>query len=227
MSFADLLARHPADGSRHAALVVHAMQASDQEWLLERLPEPEQVRLRALLKELVSLNIPSDKALLADALTTPLADRTLMASAAAATKQQAISSQDDLISVPVMSDFDFFVRLDAGGVHILATVLQKEPALLVVRCLQMHRWAWQQELLNQLSPVQRRKVQDLLKTPACTAVPATLANAMWHQLRQRCENEKQGLARPPRALGHVAENSRLGRMAWLFGLTRHLRGVQP
>ncbi len=49
---------------RRAALTLHALDAGDRAWILERIPVPQRVELQSLLDELMTLGIPDDPDLL-------------------------------------------------------------------------------------------------------------------------------------------------------------------
>ena len=55
-------------GRRRAALTLHALAASDREWLLEQLPAEDRSTLRGLLAELRELGIPADAEVIRSAL---------------------------------------------------------------------------------------------------------------------------------------------------------------
>jgi len=62
-TFDDILgARAAAAGSRRSALMLHALPATDREWVLAHLSESQRQALEAMLGELRDLNIPPDAA---------------------------------------------------------------------------------------------------------------------------------------------------------------------
>jgi hypothetical protein len=52
--------------ARHAALAIHALSDTDQQWMLSRLPGARRQALEPLLAELRELGIPRDPAVVAD-----------------------------------------------------------------------------------------------------------------------------------------------------------------
>ena len=106
-----------APSVRRAALVAHAMQPHDRQWLLEALGLKERALLHPLLQELQALGIPSDDGLL----------RETMASA-------PISPQQRL---------EQLVPHEMAG---LVETLRAESAELVRALLESHPWRWREQV---------------------------------------------------------------------------------
>jgi len=97
--------------ARRAALLLHAMQPADQQWLLAALPAQQGRALRDMLDELEALGIPADSALLQS-----------LADAAEPTPTER------------------FARLETGELQWLARCLQEEGPEFAGRLLAGQAW---------------------------------------------------------------------------------------
>jgi hypothetical protein len=170
-------------GSRHAALLLHAMSPEDRSWMLEALPASERAGLVPLLAELEALGIERDPALIDDA--------TADASSAAMPEQDFAATA--LPRLPV-SDEAMLHTLDGGQVRELVACLRAEPVGLITEWLRLADWPWREDLLAALEPAQRRRIEGkLLATePGFQAPPgmrAAMISAVAARLRKRPAGE--------------------------------------
>ena len=88
-------------GRRRAALTLHALAASDREWLLEQLPPAERATLRGLLAELQELGIPADAEVIRSALAeaAPAVDTANTQALALVLSREAASFRGLLLSL--------------------------------------------------------------------------------------------------------------------------------
>jgi hypothetical protein len=88
-------------GRRRAALTLHALAASDREWLLEQLPASDSSALRGLLAELQELGIPADAEVIRSALAeaAPAVDRANAQALAQVLAREAESFRGVLLSL--------------------------------------------------------------------------------------------------------------------------------
>lgn len=113
--------------SRQAALLIHALSASDRDWVMRRLGDAEGAHMRELLAELESLGIPEDTALVDAALVNP---------GAGAAKP--------------LPDDDEALLMQAEPA-VLAELLHGEPTAFVRKLLADAEWPWSEELATRLS----------------------------------------------------------------------------
>lgn len=169
-------------GTRHAALLLHAMAPADRNWMLDALPQQDRAELVPLLAELEALGIERDPALI-DAATS---SDELVAPAISPADDVA----DDARRPIAMSDEAMLHALDAEQVSALADILRTEPAGLVVEWLGLADWPWREALLQAMEPLQRRKIEACLAAakPAMQTPPglrAALISMVAAQLRRR------------------------------------------
>lgn len=122
-----------AGSPRRAALLVHAMPAPDQAWLLGSLPLDDRTELEGLLAELRELGIPPDEGLLRQVLDAPVA-------AVPAGRQSLLET------------------LQPAQVDALAEALRGEPAQLVATLLAANAWPWKDVLLSQFAPDAQQRI---------------------------------------------------------------------
>lgn len=141
-----------ATSDRRAALMVHALAGADREWLLEQLPREQRERLQPLLADLQALGIPADAALLQQVIAAPAPER------APAPQPPSLENAD---------------------AAALGRALQDEPARLVAQLLHARAWPWHDELLAQMPPLKRRRVEEALAAlQGAPAAPLALQEAM-------------------------------------------------
>jgi hypothetical protein len=137
---------------RQAALLVHAMTASDRDWLLAALSSSQRTDLCPLLDELRELGIPADPSFLEQVSSID------QQSQAAAVNSHADPDQAHATAL------QFLNQLTQPQVTILSTMLRNEPAMLTARLLHMRIWPWSQSVLAQWDALQRRQVQHCRHT---------------------------------------------------------------
>jgi hypothetical protein len=115
-------------GSRHAALLVHALAPTDREWLLSRLGMEERSALQPLLDELTHLGIPPDADLVRDA-------------------AQGVPASE---ATPDTSERGIVQRVDCLDPSAIVAALREEPAAIAHRLLTMHEWRWSVVVANML-----------------------------------------------------------------------------
>ncbi|MFZ6721395.1 hypothetical protein [Undibacterium sp. Ji49W] len=132
------------ESTRRAALLLHAMTASDKKWILGQLDRLDHVVLTGLLDELSELGVPKDAEILA-ALEEP--ERKLPVSQ---------GRGDNLLN----QDFDKQIRfLELENAHTLFNVLAKEEPDLIAYFLSIYSWPWTEELLNYFDVSVRRQIK--------------------------------------------------------------------
>lgn len=138
----------PGPSLHQSALLLHAMTASDRDWLLARLDQSDRERLQVLLDELESLGIPADESILHQALASVHGE-----DGHDADQQRQTPVFDHTDSDAVME------RMLTAGPEQLAAVLKAEPDLLIARFLGTHPWPWREEVLARLGPVKGRGIR--------------------------------------------------------------------
>jgi len=118
-------------GSREAALTLHALPAADRSWVLERLEPVERRLVQSHLDELAALGIPPDPSLLDEAVSK----------ASTTASPRAVISQ--------------------ASVFMMRSLLAEEPPGVIARLLALGEWRWADELVRELAPQCRQKVQAL------------------------------------------------------------------
>ncbi|WP_433693401.1 hypothetical protein [Herbaspirillum seropedicae] len=129
-----------SSGTRRAALLLHTLPLRERQPLLNSFTEEQRRSLQELLKELESLGIPHDRALL---------DQTL------ATLQIVPST-----GVP-QHDRIWLQAIARDQVVQLAQILMDEPAELIARLLAAGPWHWSGDLMATLELPKRRQVHSL------------------------------------------------------------------
>jgi len=118
--------------SRSGALLLHAVDDDDRQWLLAQLAPPQRAAMDALLQDLALLGIAPDRALIDDVLNSPR--RT---------------------AAPLAPE-EVLARASAGR---LARLLADEPDGLVAALLRRD-WPWKDGLLRRLEPIRRRRLRE-------------------------------------------------------------------
>jgi hypothetical protein len=144
-----------ADPARHAALMLHAMELADQDWLLARLAPGAQERMRALLQELQALGIPADASLL-----------------------RQVTAAAPVAATPGPTAAERLDRLPIARMQALADLLHAEPPQLAARLLRQRAWSWRDSLVQQWDPDFRRRVEEPTDGGAAPALDAALCEAV-------------------------------------------------
>lgn len=139
-------------GLRQSALLLHAMQHGDRQWVLERLPADERNQVAPLLEELEALGIPRNRDLLQTAITQSAAPVESTAPSDSPESEAAFMLRS-LDSIPPHERAPAWTRLCA--------VLKEEPAGLIAQMLQLHDWSWKESALKAITPRKRARVLDL------------------------------------------------------------------
>jgi hypothetical protein len=161
---------HAPDGAtgqapfRRTALVLHALDDADREWLLSRLPVAQTEPLRELLRELVDLGLPRDASLVDEAL---------------AVSQASVRTRDDGSGLE---------GLDGATVHAL---MVQEPDRLIQAVVLAREWPWRADMLARLGPVRAKRLQDL---QAKMPVPEALHRECVAELARRIPSPTQASA---------------------------------
>lgn len=132
--------------ARHAALLLHAMPATDRQWLLAQLTAAERTPLLALLEELEALGMPADCAMLA---------KTIATNAPPLKTDARIGSPEQM-------------RAAIGRVtpQRIMQMISAEPPALIAALLAIADWPWHGAVLAQLDPLRRGQVKDVLQRNA-------------------------------------------------------------
>jgi hypothetical protein len=155
---------------RKAAMLVHAMSVSDQRWLLAQLSAPQRELLQRLLNELNELGIPVAHDFLREVL---------------AAQQAAVRKQEEGAGPKSIED-----ELDAANHAALIEILDREPAALIVRLMQVRAWSWAEPVLAGLRESKRRQVEAVrVRAPASgsaqTGIDRHLLALLKNQLARR------------------------------------------
>jgi hypothetical protein len=134
---------------RKAALLLHALEERDRDWLLARLPEAQRAHLSTLLEELRDLGIRADRTIVDEALAR---DEATPAPAG----PTAVPERTAGASGPLAS-------LTGRELDRLARLLRGQPARLTVHLLRAGEWAWHAGLLRRLPAALRRCVEAELR----------------------------------------------------------------
>lgn len=161
MKFSDMAPERP-DGAKHAALLVHALAASDRDWLLSQLPVMQWAELQRLVAELDEMGIAQDQ----QAFQSMLSERDSSVGLPMGSRA-AMTPQDDKLAVdgPSLGDVDFFHALTDEEVDELAEIWSTEPPLLVALALGAHEWPWATRLLERMPALHKRRIEDAMSRP--------------------------------------------------------------
>lgn len=157
---------------RRAALILHALQPGDREWMLTQLDPQQRSGLRSLLAELAELGVVSDPLLVREAVG-----------------HEALLANDEPVST--------IAAIAAAPAHAAATVLAGEPAAVVAVALSLHEWPWHGALLDTLGNAKRAHVESLIAkrtTQERHDVGHALRGAMLEELEQRLNETRQQVA---------------------------------
>lgn len=138
-----------AEGSRRAALAVHAMSETDRAWVLGRLPVSERQTLHRLLGELKTLAIPADRSIVQEMLTD-----TTPARMRAESMVTAIEVSPEQMHVQV---------INATDVAALREILETEPAAVTASILRAHPWTWSAAFFEQIGAAKRPRIEEALQ----------------------------------------------------------------
>lgn len=146
--FAPYGTQDTASDPRKAALLLHAMSPDDQQWILAQLLPAQRATLLALLLEIKELGIPADQAFLSQVISTA-------SHPARSPDNTAIDASEPGPEAPL-------AMLEQAYPVMLGEILRDESAGLIARVLALQAWPWSDALLEQLNPVKRRRVEELL-----------------------------------------------------------------
>ncbi len=135
-------------GSRQAALLLHALSTSDRAWMLERIDSHDRDALNALLDELKELGIPTDESLVSRAI-----------------ENFSPTTQNVELAVGISDDIAFqnTVRsIELMDPNMLASAMLDEPDLLIARVLSIRPWPWQELMLSQYSVIRRKRIAEYM-----------------------------------------------------------------
>lgn len=133
------------DGYRKAALKLHGMNAADQGWMLQHLPEGERARLKALLYELDELGIKSGRHV-SDGIAADEARQRLLSTVA---QPEAAAHALDALS--------------AASVDEISALLAAEPDDVVATVLAAYPWPWRSHFLAECGVEKRHRLNRAFK----------------------------------------------------------------
>jgi hypothetical protein len=144
---------------RRAALVLHALDTRDREWLLARLAPAQRTTLQGLLGELEELGVVRDPSLV----------RELVGHGS------------------VQAGHDPLPEIAAASQQAVAAVLGDEPAGMIELVLAVHEWPWREALLDGLGRAKREQVESLAAARISSRKPVArgLRDALMDELAQR------------------------------------------
>lgn len=170
----DLSAPHPR---RSAALLLHAMSATDRNWALSELAPQERSALTPLLRELQEMAVPADAGLI----------RQVLSNQAAIDQQPAARvTARDLIA--------------AASAQVVTAVLLREPTGLIRQVEALGPWPWSEALVTALR-VQRGEALE----PSASPIPApklpssALEMALLTRLAAAIQDQTRATPAPPAA----------------------------
>lgn len=180
------------DGYRKAALKLHGMNAADQGWMLQRLPEIERTRLQVLLRELRELGIKPDR----HASDNVAADEARQRLLATVTESEATARALD--------------SLIAASIGEISVLLAAEPGDIVAVVLSIYPWPWRARYLAECGVEKRQRIHRALQqaTVPTPRVRSELIKLLGHRLdgvrHQQIllpvyVSERAAVARAPRA----------------------------
>jgi hypothetical protein len=155
------------DGSRRAALLLHAMSGTSRQWVLEQLPEVQRETLCGLLAELWELGIPADPALLEETLAEQQPPEPTGIAPQRAEAQR--------------------VRIGKAPLLLLWAVLRDEPAGLIARLLALTDPECERAFLDRMGAAKRHlvKVQSARFREEQQAAPNLLCSALLARVSER------------------------------------------
>ncbi len=167
----DDLAAQEEGQTRQAALLLHAMTAQDQAWMLSRLQPRQAQHLQGLLNELRELGLPRTKF----ELTPRIVEKPIA------------KSEKQLVQKPSEVELSTLQKLEAAGSFTLFRHLKDAPIGLVVVFLRSHDWSWRDAFIESFDLVKKRRLKEALKETVTLQVPklpSKLIEAMWDELLQ-------------------------------------------
>lgn len=140
----DLAAQPSLAPNRKAALMLHSMARSDQEWVLDRLDQERRTTVVGLLNELSDLGIPSDTAFVKEVL-------------------QVNQSELKLYPLNPTKDVGAMVeRLSQADSCTIFQTLVHEPVGLIARFLSYCDWPWKNEVMFRFQELMRYNLEEQL-----------------------------------------------------------------
>lgn len=197
MKFADMAAMEPS-GSKHAALLLHAMVPADQEWLLSQLSAEHQVCLRRLVAELVEMGVAKDHgATVGEFSVSGRAGRYHA-------EPRSVQSEPTVVSDNCWpDDVQFFLVLAPETVDRLADHWIAEPPALVAAALNVRDWPWRVRVMDRMPVLFRRKVEEHCAgvglTRGSLLGPAVLKTTRFHLEQGLAQKQPHQHRRPHRA----------------------------
>jgi hypothetical protein len=132
------------NAARRAALVLHALEPTDREWMLARLTPARRGMLQPLLAELAELGIARDTRLV----------REIVADTTAA-------AVDDEADGALAHGKDPIAIIARAPAEMVIDALSAESAALIEWMLSLHAWPWRDELLAGLGRAKRDQIESL------------------------------------------------------------------
>ncbi|MBV8660342.1 MAG: hypothetical protein JO142_21185 [Burkholderiales bacterium] len=173
---------------RQTALVLHALDATDRQWMLAQLNADDRQQLDIHLAELVQLGIPRDSALV---------EQLLAQLDGTAERAGQVASQ-----------------LRAASAETMDRVFADEPSWLVSTVLRIEHWAWRDAFLERMDTSRRDRIARNLTVP----VPNSMATAMLARIAPRLDSvQANDIARPAECKPASRFAQRLGALVrrWL------------
>lgn len=160
-------------GFRRAALCLYALDIADQEWLLQKLSEPQRERLQQMLQELTQMGVPKDQKWFPDLVQESSSELT----------EQSYTCDETQA---------YIRQIDKAHPDQIAKILDHEPVSVVTPILSQRVWAWRQAYL---SIHKAHKHQHLLHNLERTsqAIKPKVSTALLTALAKRLDIEQRHL----------------------------------
>ena len=154
----------PAIANRRAALLAHALPATDRAWLLSELRPDQREVISGLLGELRSMRVPPDPELVRELL-----------------EAENLSNHEQYLQ-----------QLGADGLARLVQLLRAEPPVLVARFLQARSWPWQDAVLRQLDPQVAVSIREGATCPPAARLQGALVESVAQALQAQRATSSTG-----------------------------------
>ena len=129
---------------RKAALCLHSLNNEDKDWLLSRLPEPSQNRIKYLLSELKEIGVPKNQDWLKDL---------GLSSYNQSTVNNGACDRADNISL----------KLNTANAKYIYTALEHEHDEVIAIILSYSNWHWKSKVLKRFKKSRRMNIFALQK----------------------------------------------------------------
>ena len=132
------------EGHKKAALRIHSLSESDQQWIIGNLPEKERDLLSDLLLQLSAMQVPKNNLVFSELI------------------DNATAAHASVMAEELEGSSSISRTIDGADPAIVATILLREPDWLVALVLMSGEWSWSEDCIDRLSAERPERLHILI-----------------------------------------------------------------